>query len=144
MEGLTIKRFRFSDSKLMSQAFDIRTVVFIREQAVPVELEKDEHDRQATHYLLFIEGEPIAAARHRKTTDGIKLERFAVLKEFRNKGIGGKILQFVLDELKGSNEKIYLNSQEPAVNFYKRHGFSVEGEMFWEAGIRHYRMVYSW
>lgn len=140
---MQIKKFNYPETGLMDQAFKIREQVFIREQGVPEDLEKDSSDRVAIHYILFDEEKPIATARRRKTTNGIKLERFAVLSEYRNHGIGSKVLHFVLEDLKNEDTTIYLNSQEKAVPFYERYGFVKSGEPFMEAGIRHFLMYYN-
>lgn len=140
---MQIKKFNYPETGLMDQAFKIREQVFIREQGVPEDLEKDSSDRDAVHYILFDEEKPIATARRRKTTNGIKLERFAVLSEYRNHGIGSKVLHFVLEDLKNEDTTIYLNSQEKAVPFYERYGFVKSGEPFMEAGIRHFLMYYN-
>lgn len=136
-----IFNFRYRDRELMEMAFSVRERVFIEEQQVPEDLEKDEHDRTAMHFVLLRKGTPLAAARYRQTDKGIKLERFAVLKEYRGEGLGKKILQFVLQDLINTDKPIYLNAQEQVVNFYSRFGFKKQGEAFYEAGIRHYRMT---
>jgi len=85
----------------------------------------------------------VATARWRETENGIKLERFATLYEFRNKGIGAKILSEVMKDVLPLDRPIYLHSQSDAVNFYKRSGFMISGDTFYEAGIRHFLMVYT-
>ncbi|WP_276497462.1 GNAT family N-acetyltransferase [Pontibacter litorisediminis] len=126
-------------------AFAIREKVFVQEQQVPREAEYDAHEATAKHYLATCDGVPCGAARWRKTEAGVKLERFAVLAEFRNKSIGAEVLQLVLQEVQAAQpgQKIYLHAQLPAVNFYKRHGFVEEGDMFTECDIQHYKMVYK-
>ncbi|MCF8331651.1 MAG: GNAT family N-acetyltransferase [Bacteroidales bacterium] len=143
MNRFQIVRFDHTDSTLIAYAFDIRTRVFIDEQNVPYDLERDEFDKEAVHYIMMYGQKPIAAARRRRTGKGVKLERFAVLKEYRNQGIGSRILKYVLSDLQNEQEQIYLNAQEAAVPFYKRHGFRIKGDAFMEAGIRHYLMVYK-
>ncbi len=140
---MDIRKFRYRESNLMETAFAIRQKVFIEEQHVPYDLERDEHDKTAIHFLLYHDNKAVATARYRRTSAGIKLERFAVLREHRNLGTGSAILSFVLDDLIPSEEKIYLNSQERAVPFYERHGFVKTGEPFMEAGIRHFLMIYN-
>ena len=76
------------------------------------------------------------------TENGIKLERFAVLKDFRSKGIGKEIVNFILSEI-SSNNTIYLHAQEAVVDFYKKLGFKVSGDKFYEADILHSKMIYS-
>jgi predicted GNAT family N-acyltransferase len=126
-------------------AFSIREQVFVLEQQVPREAENDEHDATAQHYLATCEGVPCGAARWRVTDQGIKLERFAVLQHYRNRQVGAELLKAVLGDVLAAHtgKKIYLNAQLPAVNFYKRHGFEAEGDMFSECDILHYKMVYK-
>jgi len=137
---IEIKRFTIEDKSLAEQAFSIRRKVFVDEQGVDQNLEYDKED-QSKHYLLLLAGKPIAAARWRETDKGIKLERFAVLPEFRNRGFGDIILEEVLQDVKLLGKTIYLHSQVRAVPFYERNGFRKEGDMFVEAGIEHYFMT---
>jgi predicted GNAT family N-acyltransferase len=135
------KRFTFEDKILAEQAFFIRRKVFVDEQGVDQKLEYD-NEEQSNHYLLLVAGKPIATARWRETEKGIKLERFAVLPEFRNRGFGEIILDAVLNDVRHLGKTIYLHSQVRAVSFYERNGFIKEGEMFIEAGIEHYYMKF--
>ena len=136
---IEVKRFNVLDKDLAEHAFSIRRKVFVEEQGVDPDLEYDKED-QAHHYLLLLAGKPIATARWRETDQGIKLERFAVLPEFRNRGFGEIILEEVLKDVIPAGKTIYLHSQSRAVPFYERNGFLKEGEMFVEAGIEHYYM----
>lgn len=138
---IDIISFSFTEKELFKQAFRIRTVVFTEEQNVPPSLEYDGEDENCTHFLLFLNKNPIATARIRKVCEGIKLERFAVLKDFRNQQIGKILLNYICDFV-SENNLLWLNSQEPAVDFYRRHGFTIIGESFYEAGIKHYKMVW--
>jgi predicted GNAT family N-acyltransferase len=136
---IEVKRFSTDDKDLAELAFSIRRKVFVVEQGVDPNLEYDKED-QANHYLLLLAGRPIATARWRETEKGIKLERFAVLPEFRNRGFGEIILAEVLEDVRSMEKTVYLHSQARAVPFYERNGFFKEGEMFVEAGIEHYYM----
>jgi predicted GNAT family N-acyltransferase len=136
---IEIKRFGFSDKQLSKISNQIRTAVFVMEQKVDPELEYD-HEEEGHFYLLYVDGKPVATARWRETDKGIKLERFAMLKEFRNLGLGSELLKEVLKDVQKLNKKIYLHSQLKAVSYYERAGFKKVGEIFTEAGIEHYRM----
>ena len=138
---ITVRRFEGIDSEYFQVALEIRTIVFVIGQNVPVELEQDEFDVCATHYLLFVDEKPVATARWRETGKGIKLERFAVLEGYRNKGLGEAILKEVMNDVLPLNKHIYLHAQEAAVNFYLRHGFKIASKRFVEAGIGHFLMV---
>ena len=126
----------------MGKAFSIRRTVFIEEQNVPEVIEMDSFDKTASHILAFDRERPVGTARWRTTGNGIKLERFAVLREFRGMGIGKTLVQFIMEFL-GFEERIYLHAQESVVAFYEKFDFQVQGELFFEAGIPHRLMVYN-
>ena len=116
----------------------IRRQVFIEEQNVPEDMEWDEHDSSSTHFLATLDNIVIATARLK--TDG-QIGRMAVLAEYRNKGIGSKLLQFVLLTAKQQKQKkVYLHAQVSAIPFYKKHGFTASGDIFYEANIPHREM----
>ncbi|RLD59054.1 MAG: GNAT family N-acetyltransferase [Bacteroidetes bacterium] len=137
---IEIKRFRNDEKVLFGKALKIRENVFVKEQQVPPELEYDGFENESHHYLLFYNDEPIATARWRKTENGIKLERFALLPEYRDKGIGTKLLQRVMEDISPFGKTIYLHAQLKAVPYYERVGFVKKGDIFVEAGIEHYLM----
>ncbi len=116
----------------------IRRQVFIEEQNVPEDMEWDEHDSSSTHFLATLDNKVIATARLK--TDG-QIGRMAVLAEYRNKGIGSKLLKFVLLTAKQQKQKnVYLHAQVSAIPFYKKHGFTAGGDIFYEANIPHREM----
>jgi predicted GNAT family N-acyltransferase len=121
-------------------AFGIRRKVFVQEQKVDPELEYDEHEQEATHYLAYYNDIPVGTARWRYTQNGVKLERFAVLAEYRKKGIGDALVRKVLEDVLPLGKEVYLHSQLTACGLYRRNGFVEEGDIFVEAGIEHYKM----
>ena len=134
--------FSISDTGHYRQSLEIRKKVFVEEQHVARSLEV-ENEEEATYYLMLIDEKPIGTGRWRKTSQGIKLERFAVLPEYRNQNLGTEILRAVLKDLKGRKENAYLHSQIKAIPYYERQGFKKQGAMFVEANIKHYMMVWS-
>ena len=139
---ITVIKFQYNDEALASASMAIRQKVFVEEQAIDATLEYDGQDEEATHYLLYYDEKPVGTARWRETPKGIKLERFAVLSEYRNKGTGRILLDAVMKDVVNTERPIYLHAQEKAVTYYLRAGFEIEGEAFYEAGIKHFRMVY--
>ncbi|GAA4425896.1 GNAT family N-acetyltransferase [Pontibacter saemangeumensis] len=135
---------RIEQEQDLKTAFRIREQVFVAEQQVPRDAEYDQYENTAHHYLAIYHGVPCGAARWRATEKGVKLERFAVLPDYRNKNVGAQVLKAVLEDVQREHpdEVIYLHAQLPAVNFYKRHGFDTEGDLFSECDIQHYKMVY--
>jgi predicted GNAT family N-acyltransferase len=122
-------------------ALAIRKEVFIVEQHVSRDEEIDEYESSATHIVALKDGRASGTARWRFTDRGVKLERFAVLKSLRKKGIGSALLQFALDEL-CEESNIYLNAQERVISFYEKFNFRGVGNIFYEANIPHLKMVY--
>ncbi|MFH0874869.1 MAG: GNAT family N-acetyltransferase [archaeon] len=126
------------------KTLEIRNSVFVKEQSIPKELEFDEHEEESMHFIAF-EGETVVGcARLRQIDDNIKLERISVLNEFRGKGYGKEIVNFLVKyALKNNPKKIYVNAQHFLFNFYKELGFVPYGTTFFEAGIKHVKMEYK-
>ncbi len=134
--------FEGINPELISVCHQIRQAVFVEEQGIDENLEIDDKDEEAKHYLLFENETAVGTGRWRKTQHGIKLERYAVLPSWRNKGVGKKILEAMLQDVLALKEPIYLNAQHTAVNFYLQNGFSLQGDPFYEAEILHFKMTY--
>ena len=139
---IEIKKFRFKDEELMKKAHKIRYDVFVIGPNCPEELEW-EFEEESTHFLLIENDIPLATARHRKTENGYKLERFAVHSQARRKGFGMLILKAIMEDIKESNALKYMHAQEKVTPFYEKVGFEKSGNIFEEAGIMHYKMEYK-
>lgn len=137
---IAIKKFQFEEKELMQIAHAIRNEVFVIGQNCPTNLEW-EFEEDSTHFLIFDNNKAVATARHRKTKNGYKLERFAVLETLRGRGYGHIVLKAILDDLKNSNEVIYMHAQSEVLPFYEKMGFKKEGNEFKEAGIMHFKMT---
>lgn len=124
----------------LEKVFAIRREVFVVEQNCPPELEWEFED-ECTHFFATVDGEPAGAARWRKTDKGYKLERFAVLQEFRGLGVGQELVKAVLSDLPVHAAYVYMHAQIQAVSLYEKFNFQKTGPEFEEAGIRHFKMV---
>ena len=136
-----IYKFTENNDELQA-AFDIRRQVFIEEQGVPEEIEMDDYDVEALHIIVTEGRMPVATARLRFPEDRLaKIERMAVLKDYRRLGIGTEMISFILDELAERQvEEALLHAQSRAVDFYKSCGFKVTSGTFLEADIEHVEM----
>lgn len=121
-------------------AFEIRRVVFVEEQQVDESEEYDEFEESSIHYLAKINNTPVGVCRWRRTQNGIKLERFAVLKEYRGDGVGSALVKKVLEDIPADGSKIYMHAQTSAMGLYAKFGFKPVGDEFEEAGILHFKM----
>ena len=128
-----------SDKELV---INIRKEVFIEGLNIPEHLEIDSNEESSKYILAKVDGKSVGTARWRKTDEGMKLERFAVLNDYRSIGIGTMMTKFILNQLKNS-KLIYLNAQESAISFYEKMGFKPIGPRFKEVNIEHQKMIYS-
>lgn len=129
------------DEGLLQCAFAVRREVFCGEQHVPEELELDDLDREAWHFLLLEDGEPVAAARLLSHAGAAKIGRVAVLRPHRGRGLGRRIMEIAMNAAKELRlDPIVLDAQLPSIPFYERLGFVAEGPTFVDAGIPHRRM----
>jgi predicted GNAT family N-acyltransferase/DNA-binding MarR family transcriptional regulator len=122
----------------LKTAFAIRRQVFVIDQQVNPEMEA-EGNEEATHYLAKVNDLPAGTARWRKTKDGYKLERFAVLSAYRGTGVGGALVQALLSDVP-QGARTYLHAQVRAAKFYEKNGFSKFGPLFVEENIEHVKM----
>lgn len=139
---LTIYSFKVTDKEKADQAFSIRNEVFVEEQKVSREEEYDEFEEIATHYIVYNDDNAAGTCRWRFTDKGIKLERFAVRQNERNNGIGSLLVSTVLNDVRNFGKVIYLHSQVSAMGLYAKAGFEPEGDLFYEANIPHYKMIF--
>lgn len=131
-------KFVESDNELKG-AFQVRKGVFVEEQGISEDLELDGRDSEALHMVVQYGERIIGTARVLFPTSGVaKIERMAILKTFRLKGAGSKIISFLNGELKAKNiNKVIVHAQCSAAPFYKSCGFIESGVPFDEAGIPH-------
>jgi predicted GNAT family N-acyltransferase len=128
----------------LKQAFAIRMRVFVREQGVPADIELDRDDRRAIHFLAFADKKAIGTARIVIHRGSAKIGRMAVIKKYRRRGVGAKLLQRAIATAKRLRpKKIYLHAQVAVSGFYEGFGFASVGPIFDEAGIPHRKMVWG-
>ena len=133
---VTIRFFRY----LLGYTYDFFSYFFVKEQKCDPS-DEYENEEDSTHFLLIDDNTPVATARYRQTKNGIKMERFAVLKEKRGKGYGLLILNHMIADLSNNELVKYLHAQVQVVGFYEKVGFKKIGEQFDEVGIMHYKMI---
>ncbi|MCL3881788.1 GNAT family N-acetyltransferase [Marivita sp. GX14005] len=124
--------------------YALRHTVFVEEQNVPPELERDALDASAIHLLASVEGTPMGAARIVLTGDTGKIGRVCVLPEARGTGLGASLIREALHILNAQTgiTRAVLGAQLSALTFYEKLGFTAYGEVFDDAGIDHRMMEY--
>ena len=139
MTGIRIEPASFETDR--DAIYAVRKTVFIIEQAVPEEIEVDDHDPVARHVLAFLDGRPVGTGRI--TQDG-RIGRMAVLAECRGRGVGRAILDALIDiGQRAGAPRLFLSAQCHAIPFYEKSGFVAAGPVYQEAGIDHRHMEWS-
>ena len=139
---------------LYEQALDLRERVLLRPLGLDIETflesygEQEANSRQIVAVIDHPSGERVVGVvllMPDSPAKGVgKLSQMAVDPQLQNEGYGrllvAEVEKMAVGEL-GLTE-LYCHAQAPAVGFYKKMGWSIEGDMFMEAGIEHYKMVF--
>jgi predicted GNAT family N-acyltransferase len=134
----------------IATAFAIRTEVFVGEQGVPPDLELDDRDDTADHFLAYDDaGRPVGAGRLVIEPAGFvgapdstapvgHLGRLAVLSTARGSGLGLALVAAI--ERRAAERGlavVALSAQTHAIGFYERLGYAAHGPEFDDAGLPH-------
>lgn len=132
-----------NDEQLMD-AYEVRKEVFVYEQQVPMELEIDEFEAEATHFVLYKDQKPVGAGRLRFVDGYGKVERICVVKSERGTGAGKALMDKIeaFTKEKGIN-KLKLHAQTHAISFYSNLEYEIVSDEYVEAGIPHRTMTKS-
>jgi predicted GNAT family N-acyltransferase len=127
-----------ASSPFMSAVFSLRHEVFVREQAVPPELERDEFDATAIHLVALRGDQVIGTLRIVVKGCEARIGRMAVRAPDRNAGIGSRLMDHAGEVARTMGvAALVLHAQLGARSFYARLGYCEAGDMFEEAGIPH-------
>lgn len=121
----------------------LRFEVFVDEQGVPVEEERDALDDTATHLLALQDGTPVGTARIVFQDDTAKIGRVCVVKTARGTGLGAKLIEACVNVARNQAgiTRAKLGAQTHAIGFYEKLGFEVYGPVYLDAGIDHRDMM---
>ena len=140
MIEINILKLNFNDEDF-SHIRNIRKSVFNTELGILESELFDKHDETCDHFLIFDGKKIVGSVRIRSMNTSIKLERMAILKEFRTKNYGKNCILQIKEYYSTKNfSRIILDSIYSASGFYKKCGFIEEGEIFQRVGIDHIRM----
>jgi len=79
---MNIKIRLIKNKKELKEIFNIRNIVFGKEEKIPREIDFDGLDNKAKQVIILYKNKPIGCARIRFIKNKAKLERIAVLKEY--------------------------------------------------------------
>jgi len=119
----------------------IRKTVFSDELEISESELFDEFDDSCDHFLIFDGTNIVGSVRIIVLNDKIKLERMAILEEYRKKNYGKISISQIKEYYSALGfSQIILDSIYSVKNFYKKCGFLEEGKIFQRVGIDHIRM----
>ena len=131
------------DSHEIEGSRDVRRQVFVAEQGISEPLVFSGDGSSDEVNMVVKDGASVIGTARVIFPAGnmAKIERMAVIKNFRHRGIGRGIITFLIGEIKRRQiEYVVLHAQYTVVEFYKSCGFIESGEPFFEAGIEHVKM----
>ncbi|HEY94681.1 MAG TPA: GNAT family N-acetyltransferase [Dehalococcoidia bacterium] len=136
--------YKFAENEIEYDGVrEVRQHVFVEEQEIPENLVFGGDPGDDENLVVVLEGTSVIGTARIvfPSHDTAKIERMAVLGKYRNRGVGRKMMAFMVSEIKNQGlAKVYLHAQYTAVDFYKSCGFRDIGKTFKEAGIKHIKM----
>lgn len=98
-------------------------------------------DKDALHFGAFMDTKIICVASIFIDGKHARLRKFATLKKYQNRGIGSKVLNFILDTLKKKGiTYFWCDARKSSIDFYKNFGLKPEGVEFYKSDIPYYKM----
>lgn len=139
---ITVRRAETWEEK--RDAREVRRVVFVEEQGVHLKTKHDVcTDVYSDHYVAIDDGGMVVGtARGYGCEDALyKIERVALLRPWRGRGIGKKLMKCIEHvALEQAFRKTWLNAQLGALRFYFSVGYYPIGTPFLEESIVHIGM----
>lgn len=148
--------------KHFADALTVRFAVFVNEQGVPADAERDDldDDPRTLHAVAYADnGDPVGTGRllapHTDTAHGRgtphgdmdpahpHIGRLAVMSSARGTGAGTALMTFLENaalERHGAHGRVRveLSAQDQAMPFYERCGYTVHGDGYLDEGIWHH------
>jgi len=129
-------------SVLYEQALELRQKVLREPLGLNIRDEDLTNEIYCLHYGLLHQEELIAYLLMQPLEPSrMKLRQMAVSKYFRAQGVGRRLILSVEKEVFARGVmRIELHARSSALDFYRKLGYTVEGEPFDEVGIAHRKM----
>lgn len=130
---------RATETWQQAGAYYVRIQAMAKEYHITLRQEFDEHDGPDTKYIVLLDREfPVATCRlYEIDKDSVMLGRVVVLPEYRNQGLGSRVIKEAeLWSAEQGYKKTILESRDVAVGFYEKLGYTanfdrvITGETF--------------
>lgn len=133
--------------RIIDNDVDYLDAIFLREEILrkPLGLRYSQEEiiseKSHINFGAYKEGQLLATATLVPKENSCKMQRVAVREGFQDQGIGGQLIKFIENEaIRLGFDNIYCHARDTAVPFYKKHGYVILGQPFYEVGIGHVMM----
>lgn len=138
---MEIKRIRYGSNEY-EQMIHLRITQLLEPIGVPASYINKEAEQNDILIGAFENNEIIGCCiltPHDAET--IQLRQMAVRKDYRDKKIGTAIVAFAEEFAKENHFSILMmHARDPVIDFYKKCGYQISGEQFFEVGMGHHKM----
>ena len=133
---------KWTEFTLPEDAAAIRRAVFVREQGIRECDEFDDKETLSQHLVVYDGDRAVAAGRLTLSGTTARLGRIAVLPEARKKGMGDLVVKLLMFRAVNQGaQRLEILAQTHAAGFYRRYGFTAEGEETMADGLPHIMMT---
>ena len=139
---IKLEGFIESNENYMRTALNLRYEIFTEEFGIDKYYEFDGLDKEATHYLMFVDMLPVGVARWRKLDSGLYIDRFGIHKNYRNKGFAFLFIKYIVEELLPARRDIFLLGFPKNKVFYDFVGFTEIAEEIEQGGVEFIKLKY--
>lgn len=133
-----------ADDPEFEDAMAVRIDVFVEEQDVPEDIERDEYEPESEHFVAYRDGDrtQVVGTTRLREKDGVaKIERVAVRQDARGEGWGIRLMAAAEERARDRGlDEALLHAQAQVEGFYEHLGYTRVGDEFDEAGIPHVEM----
>jgi predicted GNAT family N-acyltransferase len=120
---ISVHGFHADNVDLFQKSLDLRQNIFVEELKFDKFLEFDGLDENAMHYLLFFDDIAVGIARWIDDDDKLRIDRFGIQREFRNRGLGLLLIKYIKREVSPVKKTIDLLATNDSVLFFIQQGF---------------------
>lgn len=141
-----IEIYKAKNEEILKRCLKIRDSVFIVEKGVPKEIEVDQYDslnERCAHFMVRYQNTDAGTVRCLNISeDTLKIQRFCILKEYRNSGLGREVLGYIENEYKKQGfATVEMDAKYEVYGFYEKCGYRKVSDVFMEANVQHVKMM---
>lgn len=126
--SVLVVTFSSDNTAYFDKAMEIRNLVFENELIYPPQFKKDDLEEMSDHFLLFANEIAVGTCRTRIIEENcMRIEKFAILKDYRSKGYGIFMISEIekFSKSKGCSKMVFF-SPRTLENYFIRLGFTPE------------------